>query len=170
MATFREQLVYGTPFSVNIALAGLAFDLNLLAGVESDAIDNTIDGLIDILVSGYMTTGTGPVASRAIELWAVGSRDAANWPHVFDGVASNETITSALIKQGICKSIWQVTPNTTSNFTYHFSGISLASAFGNFLPPKTVFFGTQSTGTALDPNANQHLLRCQPIYRQIVTV
>ncbi len=170
MPTFREKIIYGNAYAATIKLANLASDTNLLVGVESDAIDNTTEGLIDIIVSGRFTTGTSPAASKSIELWAVGSRDGTNWSSVFDGTASDETIPNSGTKQGLCKFLHNVSPSNSSDTSYHFSGISLANAFGGFLPPKVVFFVTHSTGVNLNSDSAQHLIYCQPVYRQIATV
>ena len=55
MPTFREKLVYGTAFDATITLASLASDTNLLAGAESNAIDNQTEGYADLIVSGKIS-------------------------------------------------------------------------------------------------------------------
>jgi len=88
---------YGSKTTLTCAVASLASDTNLLAGIESSVIDNTTDGFTDVIVSGKLTTGTSPTASRQIEVWAI-AWDGANWPDVFDGTSSGETITQATSK------------------------------------------------------------------------
>jgi hypothetical protein len=51
--------------------------------------------------------------------------DGANWPDVFDGTSSAETITSSDIKNAICKPIAILSTNNTSDRTYWFTGVSL---------------------------------------------
>ena len=146
---------YGSKTTLTCAVASLASDINLLAGIESSVIDNTTDGYTDIIVSGKVTTGTSPTASRQIEVWAV-AWDGANWPDVFDGTSSSETITSSDIKSLICKPVAIMSTNNTSDRTYHFSGVSLRGAFGGCLPSKVVLFVVHNTGVALNATAGNH--------------
>ncbi len=65
---------------------------------------------MDYLISGKIRTGTSPTAGRSIEVWAVGSWDGTLWPDVFDGTESAETITSAEIKNSICRLVASMQP------------------------------------------------------------
>lgn len=161
------KLFYGTASDVTITLASLASDTNLLTGRESTAIDNTSSLVLDYLVSGKITAGTSPTASRSIEVWAVGSWDGTNWPDVFDGTESAETITSADIKASVCRFVAAMATSSTSNVTYHFGPVSLAAAFGGVLPPKVVVFVTHSTGVALNSTSGNHQIRLQPVYQTV---
>jgi hypothetical protein len=129
------KLAYGTASDATITLASLASDTNLLAGRESSAIDNTSALALDYLISGKITAGTSPTASRSIEVWAVGSWDGTTWPDVFDGTNSDETITSADIKASMCRLIAAMATANTSDRTYHFGPVSIASVFGGVVPP-----------------------------------
>ena len=146
---------YGPKTTITAAVASLASDTNLLAGIESSVIDNTVDGFSDILVSGKVTNGTSPTSGRQIEVWAV-AWDGVGWPDVFDGTSSGETITSADIKTVICHVIKIMPTNNTSDRTYHFSGVSLRGAFGGCLPSKSVLFIAHNTGVALNAIASNH--------------
>jgi len=161
------KLAYGTASNVTITLASLATDANLLTGQESTAIDNTSALVLDYLVSGKITTGTTPTTAKSIEVWAVGSWDGTNWPDVFDGTDSAETITSADIKAIICRFVAAMATSATSNVSYHFGPVSLAAAFGGVLPPKIVLFVTHSTAVALNATAGNHQIRLQPVYQTI---
>ena len=161
------KLAYGTASDVTITLASLATDANLLTGRESAAIDNTSLLAIDYLVSGKITSGTSPTASKNIQVWAVGSWDGTNWPDVFDGTDSLETITSADIKASVCRFVAEMATSATSNVAYHFGPVSLASVFGGVLPPKVVLFVTHSTAVALNSTAGNHQIRLQPVYQTI---
>jgi hypothetical protein len=146
---------YGSKTTLTCAVASLASDTNLLTGIESSVIDNTTDGFTDIIISGKVTTGTNPTNSTRIEVWAI-AWDGANWPDVFDGTTSGETITSSDIKNAICKNIASMSTNNTSDRTYHFSGVSLRGAFGGCLPSKVVLFVVHNTGVALNATAGNH--------------
>ena len=161
------KLSYPAASDLTITLASLASDTNLLTGRESAVIDNTANLYLDILISGKITAGTSPTAARSIEVWAVGSWDGTNWPDVFDGTESAETITSADIKASVARYLAAMATANTSDRTYHFGPVSLASAFGGTLPPKVVLFVTHSTAVALNATAGNHQIRLQPVYQTI---
>lgn len=157
---------YATSTTLTAAVASLASDTNLLAGIESSVIDNRTNGYDDYLVSGKITTGTTPTTGRQIEVWAV-AWDGNAWPDVFDGTSSAETITSAEIKTAICKPVSIMPVNATSDRTYSFTGVSLKQVFGGALPSQCVLFVVHNTGVALNATAGNHELRIQGVYPQV---
>ena len=158
---------YPAASDATITLASLASDTNLLAGRESTALDNSSNLYLDYLVSGKITTGTSPTTARSIQVWAVGSWDGTSWPDVFDGTDSAETITSANHKNSICRFIAEMATDATSDRTYHFGPVSLASAFGGVMPVKVVFFVTHNTAVNLNSTAGNHQIRIQPYYETV---
>jgi hypothetical protein len=165
MADIRQA--YGTASDVTITLASLASDTNLLAGRESAEIVNSSTLALDYLVSGKITSGTSPTASRQIEVWAVGSGDGTNWPDVFDGTESGETITSSDSKASVCRLVAVMATSATSDVAYHFGPVSIASAFGGVCPPKFVLFVTHNTAVALNATAGNHLIRLLPCFETV---
>jgi hypothetical protein len=161
------KLSYPAASDLTITLASLASDTNLLTGRESATLDNSANLYLDYLISGKITAGTSPTAARSIEVWAVGSWDGTNWPDVFDGTESAETVTSADIKASVCRLIAAMATAATSDRTYPFGPVSLASAFGGTLPPKVVLFVTHSTGVALNSTAANQQIRIQPVYQTV---
>ena len=155
---------YVAASDITITLASLASDTNLLAGRESAAIDNTTDGYRDYWVSGKITTGTSPTASRQIEVWAIGSWDGTNWPDVFDGTDSDETISLAGVKASICRFVANMATTATSNEDYYFGPVLMSSVFGGDIPPKFVLFVVHNTAVALNATAGNHQIRLQPVY------
>jgi len=162
------KLAYGTAADATITLASLATDSNKLTGRESDALVNTTLLALDYLISGKITTGTSPTASKTIEVWAVGSWDGTTYPDVFDGTDSAETITSAEIKNSICKLVAALATTSSSNVTTPFGPVSLASIFGGVVPAKVVFFVTHDTGVNLNSTAGNHQIRILPVYETVV--
>jgi hypothetical protein len=157
---------YGTTTTITNAVASLASDTNLLAGYESAVIDNTSDGFEDIILSGKVTAGTSPTAARQIEVWAV-AWDSNGWPDVFDGTTSAETITSADIKNALCKPVAIMSTSNTSDRAYFFTGVSAKQVFGGVLPSKFVLFTVHNTGVNLNATAGNHEFRYQGIYPQV---
>lgn len=161
------KLSYPAASDLTITLASLGSDTNLLTGRESATIDNSTNLYLDYLISGKITAGTSPTAARSIEVWAVGSWDGTNWPDVFDGTESAETITSADIKASVCRFVAAMATANTTDRTYHFGPVSLAAAFGGTLPPKFVLFVTHSTGVNLNSTADNHKIRLQPVFQTV---
>jgi hypothetical protein len=161
------KLSYPAASDLTITLASLGSDTNLLTGRESATIDNATNLYLDYLISGKITAGTSPTAARSIEVWAVGSWDGTNWPDVFDGTESAETITSADIKASVCRFVAAMATANTTDRTYHFGPVSLAAAFGGTLPPKFVLFVTHSTGVNLNSTAGNHQIRIQPVFQTV---
>ena len=161
------QQAYGTAADATITLASLASDTNLLAGRESAEVVNTSTLALDYLVSGKITSGTSPTTARQIEVWAVGSWDGTNWPDVFDGTESAETITSSDIKASVCRLVAVMATSATSNVAYHFGPVSIASAFGGVCPPKFVLFVVHNTAVALNATAGNHQIRLLPTYETV---
>jgi len=157
---------YGSTATITASVASLASDTNLLAGVESAPVDNRTDGFDDHILSGKFTTGTGPTTARQIEVWAV-AWDSNAWPDVFDGATSAETITSAEIKNALCKAVAILPTNNTSDRTYSFTGVSMRSVFGGVLPSQYVLFIVHNTGVALNSTAGNHELRYQGVYPEV---
>ena len=157
---------YGSKTTLTAALEGVASDTNLLTGVESSVIDNTSAGYADILVSGFWTSGTSPTASRQVEVWAI-AWDGADFPDVFDGTTSAETITSSDIKNSICRAVAIISTNATSGRTYPFTGRSLRESFGGELPSKCVLFLTHNTGVNSDSTAGNFELSYQGVYPEV---
>ena len=162
------KIYYVSPSDATITLASLASDTNLLAGRESNAIDNSSNLYLDYLISGKVTTGTSPTTARSIEVWAVGSWDGSSYGDVFDGTDSAETISSANHKASICRFVASMSTDATSDRTYHFGPCSLASIFGGTLPPKAVLFVTHNTGVNLNATASNHQIRIQPVYETVI--
>jgi len=156
---------YSSQETITAAVASLASDTNLLAGLESSIIDNSSTGYDDRLLSGKITTGTSPTSAKQIEVWAIGW-DGSGWPDVFDGVTSSETITSSDIKNAICKPIAIMSTNSTSDRTYWFTGVSLRQAFGGTMPEKCVLFIVHNTGAALNATAGNHAFYATGVYPQ----
>jgi len=159
-------LKYGSTTTITAAVASLASDTNLLAGLESAIVDNTTDGFDDIILSGKITTGTSPTADRTIQVFAV-AWDSNAWPDVFDGTSSAETITSNDIKGSICKVVANMSTSNTSDRAYFFSGVSARQVFGGSLPSKFVLFITHNTAVNLNGTAGNHEFRYQGTYPQV---
>lgn len=162
------KVAYAASADYTCTLTGLGSDTNLLAGRESTSLSNATNKYLDELVSGKITTGTSPTDNRYIEVHAIGSLDdTPNWPDVFDGTDSAETITSSGIKAAITAVIAGIWTNNTSDRTYPFKPTGVRAMFGDGLPPAHVLFVTHSTGVNLNATASNHKLTHTPIYATV---
>lgn len=167
MAAGDVKLVYPAAADLTITLASLATDATKLTGRESTAVDNTTNLYLDYLLSGKITTGTTPTAAKTIEVWVIPSWDGTNWPDVFDGTDSAETITSADIKPFTGRLAASMPTNNTSDRSYHFAGVSVAALFGGVVPPKFSVFVTHDTGVNLNATGSNHKLTVQPVHENV---
>lgn len=165
MAT--RKLTYAAAANLTITLASLATSAGLTAGRESTAVDNSSNVYLDYLLSSKITTGTSPTAG-VIEMWVVAELDDSTWPDVFDGTDSAETVTSREILTSSARIAGSCVNDTTSNRTYGFAKISVASLFGGTCPRKFVVFVVHSSGVNLNSTGSNQQVTVQGVYETIV--
>ena len=169
MAAGDIKLVYGTADNVTITLADLAESATRVAGQQSTAVDNTTLLATDYLASGFITTHLtlAPTVNEVIEVWAVGSWDNTTWPAGFTGSNAASPTLLANNKNIVCRLVasWAVT--AAFDTAYHFGPVSMAGVFGGTLPPKFLFFVTQSTDRTLHETPGDHQIRVQPVYHNV---
>jgi hypothetical protein len=163
--TTTNQMNYPSDGAVTITLASLASSSTWVAGQESNNLDNSSLLYLDYMISGLITVGTSPAANTQVRIYSFSTVGAADeWPDVFDGVNSAETITSVGVGEGFLKPVKFLNIDaTTSDRGYPFGQVSLAECFGGWLPRLFGFFVTQNTGAALNATAGNHYLVAQPI-------
>lgn len=136
-------------------LAGLASSATWVGVWESGAIDNTSNLYLDYLISGKITVESAGLAAGEIRVGIVGMLDDSNWPDVFDGTESAETITDTEIRDAIVKIGASIVTDTTASRVYPFGPFSVAQLFGGICPAKFVIVIAQSTGTTLETSGQQ---------------
>lgn len=151
--------------ALTISLASLATSATFVAGQESTAVDNTSNKYLDYLLSGKIEVGTTPTINTQILVYVVGILEDSTWPDVFDGTDSNETVTSAGVRDGFCKlAASMFVDATTSNRDYFFGPVSVARLFGDRMPNKFVVFVTHNTGANLNATGGNHSVWITPKY------
>ena len=131
------------------SINSLAASSSLLAGAESNTIDNSSTLALDVLISGKVTAGSSPTAG-AIEVWVVPQlEDTPTWPDVFDGTDSAESATSRDILTAGARLAWSVLTDTTSSRVYYMPPTSVAALFGGVVPKKFTLFAVHSMVAAL---------------------
>lgn len=153
--------LYGTRTAITLSLqtGPLASDTNLLAGRESTAIDlESIDG-VDVVITGKVTTGTTPTASRQIEVWAAALTDTGEYTGALAGTDGTITLTA---ESKVQMQLLTIMPtHATSDTPYRFA-VSLMQRFG-FVPSKLGIFVVHNTGVALNSTAGNHEFYYQSI-------
>lgn len=136
------------------ALNSLASSTTWLAGWESTAIDNTTTKYLDFRITAKITAGTTLTAGE-LRLYLVAMLDDSTWPDVFDGTASTETVTTAGIRDHICRLGAACATTTTNSVVYFLDCPSVAQVFNGNCPKKFVVFISHSMVGALAAAGNQ---------------
>lgn len=132
-------------------LDSLAASSTLVAGLESNVITNTYD---DVLLSGrFKANNTAPTAG-VIQVYVGSLLNDTEYPDVFDGTMSAETITSADIRNATLVLAAAIATDTTSNRVYEFRRRSVAALFDGVMPPKWFVFVTHSMVQTLNVTAS----------------
>lgn len=166
MATGDIKLKYVASSALTFtAVNSLASSATFVAGAESTAVDNSSNLYIDYLLTGHITAGTTPTASKEIRVYVIGIENDTTWPDVLDGTDSAETITNTAILDSIGKLAAVMVPSTVSAVVYNFGPISIASLFGGVVPLKFVVYVAHSTVAAFP--ASGHLFSITPVYETV---
>lgn len=165
----NAKIEYAASVDVTItSLNSLAASSSLLGGAEGSAIDNTSNKYTDYLIAGYIKAGSANTQAGQIEVHVVGILNDTEWPDVFDGTDSTETITSAEIKAAICRSAAIIATTATNDRVYPFGPVSVANLFGGSLPKKFVPFVTQTAHTSTNALASSgHKISITPVYATV---
>lgn len=167
MAAGDVKTQYASAATITCTLASLASNTNLLDGRGSNWVDNSSNKYLDAFLSGKITTGTSPTDARQIEVYVVGIQGDSTYPDVFDGTDNAVNITSAGIKNAICRLVAVIATNNTSNRTYPFGPVALAGLFGGALPKSWGVFVVHNTGAALNSTGSNHALEYVGVYENV---
>ena len=156
---------YDTPGTITITLASLATSADRTAGRESTAISNATTLYTDVLVSGKITTGTSPTASRQIDIWVYAAHDTTpTYMDVLDGTDSAETFTSANVRNGAVRLLAVLRVDSTSDRTYWLAPTSVASLFGGVMPRTWGLFIAHDSAVNLNATGSNHELKYTGVY------
>jgi hypothetical protein len=142
----------------------LASSSTWLAGYESAVVDNTTNKYLDYIIEGHYTVGTTPTINTEIRIYVVARWDGTNWPDVFDGTTSAETVTSEGVRDGFAKlgAVMRVDA-TTSDRAYPFA-FAVAPLYGGVCPPEFVLFSAHNTGVNLNATGGNQVTRQRGVY------
>jgi len=174
MADVKIKYPSTSSVDLTISLASLATGSSgvFTAGQESTAVDNTSNLDLDHLLSGKITTGTSPTVSRSINVYAYANTSSASgtptYPDVLDGTDSAETFTSANVMNASVKFVASISVDATSDRSYYFGPVSIASLFGGVLPKFWGVYVAHDTAVNLNATAGNHKLSYERIQSQTV--
>lgn len=119
----------------------------------SAAIANS-DNDIDHLLSGSIVVGaSGLTANRTIAVYVVGalaeSSGLPSWPDTLDGNDDVDDFTSANVMAATAMAVASIVIDATGSRTYSFGPVSVAQAFGGYLPQHYIVCVAHDTGAAL---------------------
>lgn len=161
--------IFQTPTSSTGGLTSLATSSTWVAGYEWYVVDVAAMTLpaADVRHSGTVRVGTTPTINTEIRHYLVACEDGTNWPDVFDGTPSAETVTSEGVRDGFARlaTVSRVDA-TTSDRDYPYS-FNAAQVFGGTLPDSYVHFVTHNTGTNLNSTAGSHKYQYAPQHPQV---
>lgn len=146
---------YSANTAITMDLANLGSSTTFLAGRESNQIDNTTNNYMDALVSGSISVGTTPTATKTISVWVWGSDTSlATAPiDVLDGTDSAETLSNAGVLYSLRLLAAVLVPVATSDFAYQILPTSVAERFGGVMPKFWGLYVAHDTGVNLRNNA-----------------
>jgi len=153
-------LSYGTKTDITITLASLADGL----WQQSEAIDNSSNLFLDVLVGGFIKTGaSGPGSGDYVDVYVAGSVDGGD---TFGGDCSgiNESYSG---EDKNLKFLGRISTEDVST-TYEFGPWSIAAAFGGVMPQKWVLVFDNESDGALDSTGANHEVHYLGVYRATV--
>jgi hypothetical protein len=156
MSNIKQVEVASVAFTITLASLN---DTGLTQGRESTAVSNLSNLYLDYHISGKITTGTSPSTGGLIEVWAYPAlNDSLLYPDTITGTDANATITNRDVVASAFGLVASMVIDGTSDRTYYFKPVSVASLFGGVLPPAVGVWVTHSTGVALNATAGNHAI------------
>lgn len=152
------KIAYAASSNLTVTnLNGLPTSSTYVAGWESAAIDNTTNKYLDYRITAKIRVAAASLTAAQIRMYLVGPLDDSTWPDVFDGTESTETVTSAQIRDAICRLGAVTETDTTGSRDYYLDCPSVAAVFGGVVPKKFVIFIAHATGQNLAGSGNNQV-------------
>lgn len=149
------SVAYGAVTTLTFTLASLASDTNLVAGRESNSLDNSSALAVDYQAFGLITLGTSPTTGKQLEIWCVGAPDGTSYPGGATGSDANLTPQ----EKTLFKLVTMIPTNSTTNQAYNWGPFGIAQLFGGAPPKKFSFYVVHNTGVALNATGGNFLMK-----------
>jgi hypothetical protein len=128
MGTLTATYAANVTFTISLATGPLASSSTLVAGRQSTSIDLSTLNYEEVLISGKISTGTGPTAGY-IEAWWIPQLTDGSWPDTFTSTDANITVSSREELASYGFNLASIVTNSTANHAYNFTS-SLRKASG----------------------------------------
>jgi len=155
---------YVTPINLAAsltALASLASSSGLVAGWQSDIVDNRTAKNVDVLISGTIRVGTTPTINTQINIyaWSQLENTGPTRPDSFGTTAGARSITTLGVGRGYLRWLTSLDVDAaTSDRDYPFGYLPLAAQFGGTVPDQWGLWIVHNTGVALNATAGNFKL------------
>lgn len=144
------NISYGSATAVTCTTTSLASDSSLLAGRQSNIVDNSTALADDALLGGTIATTGTITANTVVELWLFGLAVDSTQFSASAASTGDANFTPATLGVKNLMSLGLVIQQTdTTARTYTVGPISVAQAFGGVYPQKWGFYIVQNTGATL---------------------
>lgn len=145
------KVAYGTSTALTISLGSLASSAT--AGRESTSVDNTANLYLDVLVQAKIVLQAGsPANDKAVYIYAYGSEDGSQYTDNATGSDANITLRSPsnIVIVGV------IPCPDSGALTYRSQPMSIAAAFGGYLPRKWGIVIRNFTGVTFNATGGNH--------------
>lgn len=121
-------LVYASPENITITMTSLASG----SWRQSASVSNAVNLYLDALIGGSIQVGTSPTNGSTFDIYAYGTFDAGT--NFTAGASGTNSAYTADGEEGLFPLLRVITVDATSNENYVWGPVSLAAAFGGWMP------------------------------------
>jgi hypothetical protein len=147
------KVTYGTSTALTITLASLASSAT--AGRESTVVDNTSNLYLDAIIGGKFTLQTGsPANDKAVYLYVYGSEDGSIYT---DNATGSDAAITLRVPSAMPIVLAMPMPDSGA-LTYEIPPVSIAAAFGGYLPRKWGVVVRNYTGLTFSATGGDHAI------------
>jgi hypothetical protein len=147
-----QTVTYGTSTAIVISLASLTSSATV--GRESTAVDNSSNKYLDAIVQGKIVLQSGsPANDKAVYLYAYGSEDGSTFTDNATGTDAGITlrVPSIIVPIGV------IACPDSGALTYESQPMSVAAAFGGWLPREWGIVVRNFTGVTFNATGGSHV-------------
>lgn len=153
------KIAYGADTTITITLASLANS----SYRESNAIDNSSDKFLDVILSLTIKSGaSAPSGEKVLKVFFYASEDGTN---LTDNATGSDASITPRSPTNLLGPMYIQTP--TAAVTY-IVNTPIAQFFGGVIPPKWGIVIQNAVGAALDTTGGNHVVKYRGVYQTVV--
>jgi hypothetical protein len=147
MTTLKPS--YGSATAITCTTTSLTSDTNLLAGRQSNVVNNTSDLGVDVIIGGTIATTSTPTANTVIEFWLFGSWDNGTTYSAAAGGGDGNFSPATIGSKNLMSLAAVISQTDTTARTYTLGPISVGQMFGGVMPDHWGFYVVHNTAQTL---------------------